>query len=82
MRRALDRLSRAAARFGIWFAPSKHKVLLQEWTAVVPNFIMDGEELTITDRLTYLTTCVSKHGRTAVEESMWISKAGAAYAEL
>lgn len=46
------KLARALAPFGMCFAPSKREVLQQPWTTVVPNFVLDEEELGIV--LSYL----------------------------
>lgn len=42
----------AVAPFGFQFAPPKCKMLLQNWATLVPNMILDGQEITIVDRLT------------------------------
>lgn len=52
------------------FGPRKCKLLLQNWTAVVTNSIMDGKEPKTVNRFINLGTCMSKDGTSAVEVSM------------
>lgn len=47
-------LTRTGARFAMCLAPSKRKVLSRDWIATVPNLILDGVQLTSTNRFTYL----------------------------
>lgn len=47
------------------FSPS----LLQNWTTVLRQLILDEEQLTIIDRFPYLSSCVAKEGSTVAEVS-------------
>lgn len=82
VQRALDRHSRSVALFGISFAPSKFRVLIQGRVRVVPNLILHGGELTILGCFTCLSSCVLNDGGSAVEINMHISKAWGANAGL
>ena len=64
------------------FAPSKCKVLLQDWQEPVPVLTLAGEPLEVVDKFVYLGSCVSA-GRGVTEEiSNRIVKARVAYANL
>lgn len=65
--RPLDRLSSAVAQFSMLFVPSKCKMLLHDWTTAVPKVILVGEELTIVVRFSYLCSCLTADGSTAVQ---------------
>lgn len=72
--RALDKRVRAVAPFGTCFAHSKCKVLLQYWTTLAPNLILDGEGLTILDHFSYLGGYVTKGGSLVVKLCTRMSK--------
>lgn len=55
-----DRLVRAAAPFGMCFALRERKVLLYDWTTAISNLIFGGEELTIIDYFTQLSSSVMR----------------------
>ena len=80
--RALDRLGRAVAPFGMRFAPSKCKVMLQVWKSMIPSLMLDGKVLAIVDRLTYFSSGVTARGNTVVKVSTRILEARVAYAGL
>lgn len=48
-------------------------VLLQDWTRLVPNLILDAGELTIVDRFTHLVSCLPNDSSSAVEFNRLIS---------
>ena len=54
MQRFLNKLSDTARMFGMKFAPSKCKVLLQDWVGGNPNLAIGGIDLDIVDSFTYL----------------------------
>lgn len=57
-------------------------MLLQDWTMVVLNFMLDGEDLTIVARFIYFGSYLTKQGCTVDGVSMRISKAGGLHAGL
>lgn len=62
MHRALDRLTMAVVALGVCFSPSKYKLLLQDWTTLAPNLILDEKELTAVDRFGSLSRCLTVWG--------------------
>ncbi|CAH8498493.1 unnamed protein product [Dicrocoelium dendriticum] len=48
---ALDRLALAVNRFGLCFAPSKYKVLLQDWQEPTPALNLGGDQLKLLKNL-------------------------------
>lgn len=52
--RAPDKFPRTGALFGRCFAPSKYKILLQDWTRVLLNLLLNDQELTILNCFSYL----------------------------
>ena len=77
----LDRLTSSASCYGMAFAPTKCKVLLQDWTAQAPVLSIGNETLELTEKFVYLGSCISPSGLT--EESLSrIGKARAAFAAL
>lgn len=77
----LDRLVVSASRFGMTFAPNKCKVLLQDWTGLIPDLTLGGIQLDVVDKFVYLGSCISPSGLSD-EISLRISKSRAAFAEL
>lgn len=67
--------ARTVAPFTIYFAHSKCKLLLHDWTIVVPDAMLDGDEMMIVDRLTYLTGCLTKDDGLVLEMNTQISNA-------
>lgn len=63
-------------------ALSKRKTLLQDWTLVALNLVLEEEELTVTDRFGCLGSYSAEDGSVAVEVSKLISKGRAAYTRL
>ncbi|THD28033.1 Acyl-CoA:glycerol-3-phosphate acyltransferase [Fasciola hepatica] len=79
---ALDRLAKAVAPFGVRFAPSKCKVMLQDWMSTIPSLMFDGEVLAIVDPFTYLGSSLTTNGSKVVEVSTRIFKARVPYVGL
>lgn len=62
----LGKLVRDVAPIVMCFAPLRCKVMLQEWTAVVPNLVLDEDELTVVDRFS-CPNWVTKDGGTVLK---------------
>jgi hypothetical protein len=69
----LDTLRRSAGRYGMQFAPSKCKVLLQDWIGANPILTVGSQHLEIVNEFTYLGSCTSSDGSVTREISMRIS---------
>lgn len=65
--RGLDRQARALAPLGVCFEHSRCKVLLQGWTTLVSQLMLDGEEPIIVDRFTYSKGCLRRDDSTPLE---------------
>ena len=78
----LVNLSESAKSFGMHFAPSKCKMLLQDWEGQVPALILDGEQLTPVNQFVYLGSCITPGGQITAEISARIQKARQAFANL
>jgi hypothetical protein len=78
----LNRLNDSVLQYGMRFAPSKCKVLVQDWNSAVPNLSLDDEVLDVVDNFTYLGSCVTNDGSIHKEISLRVAKARAAYAGL
>ncbi|VDP26324.1 unnamed protein product [Echinostoma caproni] len=59
----LDGLNASVSLFGIRFAPSKCKMLLQDWVGPVPRLTLTGEVIDQMDKLCYLGSYISPSGR-------------------
>ena len=79
---ALDRLSVEVSKFGMCFAPSKCKVLLQDWCEPTPNFSLGGVRLDVVNSFVYLGSCISAGGCVEEEISKRIAKARLAFVNL
>lgn len=66
VQRAPDSLARVGASLGIHPAPSKSKLVLQDWTKVIPDSILKWERPTQNYRLLYLGSCPAKDGNMRV----------------
>lgn len=64
------------------FGSSKYKILSRDWTSLALGLILNGWELIIKERFTYLGSCFAEVGNTATEVWMLISKARMEYAGL
>lgn len=76
----LDVLPKTATPFGMRFASSECKELLQDWMIVVANLMLDREELIIVDRSTYVGSFLIRNGSIITEVSTSASKARVAEA--
>ena len=72
---ALDRLCDIVPAFGMQFAPSKCKVMLQDMTPSGMSLSLGGEQLQLVKRLTYLGSCISGDATLTDEVSATISRA-------
>lgn len=82
MQRALDRLAIEVVRYGLRFAPSKCKILLQDWQGVAPVITLCGDTLEAVEHFTYLGSRISTAGKIEEEIKARISKARTAFASL
>jgi hypothetical protein len=82
MQRFLNKLSDTARIFGMKFAPSKCKVLLQDWVGGNPNLAIGGIDLDIVDSFTYLGSKISSAFNASDEINSRIVKARTAFAKL
>ena len=78
----LDRLTGAIIPFGVCFAPSKCKVMYQDWDSSEPSLNLNGVRLDGVDHFTYLGSCLSEDGGIGSEISARISKARMTFANL
>ncbi|KAA3675078.1 transformation/transcription domain-associated protein [Paragonimus westermani] len=77
----LDAISRSAKYFGMRFATSKCKVLLQDCCDYV-DLMLDDVVMEVVDRFVYLGSCISSGGGVGNEIEARISKARAVFANL
>jgi hypothetical protein len=70
----LDRLSGIIRAFGMSFAPSKCKVMLQDIAPDV-NLVLQNQELQVVDKFIYLGSCINNSGTLSDEVDARISKA-------
>ena len=78
----LDRLARAVIPFGMCFAPSKCKVMYQDWDSSEPPLTLKSVRLGVVDRFTYLGSSLSNNGSIGSEINAYISKARVAFTNL
>ena len=71
----LNTLSSLVPSFGMRFAPSKCKVLLQDVDQPGVPLSLNNEELQVVDRFTYLGSCISSNATLKEEISARISRA-------
>ena len=50
------------SQFGMCFAPSKCKVLLQDWQEPVPVITLNGDRLNVVDNFVYLGSNIAAGG--------------------
>jgi hypothetical protein len=82
MQQLLDRLSIAAAEYGMKFAPAKCKVLLQDWVGSEPNLTITDIALEVVDKFTYLGSVISSSPNVSDDINLRIIKARSAFASL
>ena len=60
MQMTLNNINKSAAKFGMHFAPSKCKVLLQDWSGPNPNLVLAGQSIEVVDKFACLNhPCVA-----------------------
>ncbi|VDP59242.1 unnamed protein product [Schistosoma mattheei] len=62
MQSALDQLSISVHRYGMCFAPSKCKVLLQDWQDPDPELTLGSEHVKVVGKFVYLGSYVNAGG--------------------
>ncbi|CAH8503536.1 unnamed protein product [Schistosoma rodhaini] len=82
MQSTLNQLAISVRRYGMCFAPSKCKVLLQDWQDSHPVLTLDGEQIEVVEKFVYLGSYISAGGGVSDEIDARIMKARAAYANL
>ncbi|KAH9587822.1 ATP-binding cassette sub- A member 3 [Schistosoma haematobium] len=82
MQSALNQLAINVRRHGMCFAPSKCKVLLQDWQDSNPVLTLDGEQIEVVEKFVYLGSCISAGGGVSDEINARIVKARAAHVNL
>ena len=78
----MDKLTEVIPSFGMHFAPSKCKVMLQDVLGMNTPLTFQGEILEVVDRFTYLGSCVSTDCSISNEIDARISKARITFANL
>jgi hypothetical protein len=78
----LNELNSCVAMFGMRFAPSKCKMLLQDWVGPAPTLTLAGEPLAEVDKFCYLGSFISPCGKLSNEVSYRIQKARVAFINL
>nr|CAH8832405.1 unnamed protein product [Trichobilharzia regenti] len=61
--------------FGMRFASSKCKMMLQNWTTATPSLEIESEVIEHVDHFTYLKSTISPNGLITDEISEWTQKA-------
>jgi hypothetical protein len=82
MQNLLNKLDCCASMFGLRFAPSKCKFMLQDWAGDIPSLSVAGSTIDQVDSFTYLGSCICPNGGVAEEVSERIRKARVAFANL
>ncbi|VDP32647.1 unnamed protein product [Schistosoma mattheei] len=82
MQSALNQLAINIRKYGMCFAPSKCKVLLQNWQDSNPVLTLDGEQREVVEKFVYLGSCIIAGGGVSDEINARIVKARADYANL
>ena len=68
-------MSEVIEHFGMRYSPQKCKVMLQDFQASIQPLILQGEDLNIVDKFTYLGSCISQDGTVTNDISARIAKA-------
>jgi hypothetical protein len=79
---ALSFLALEVSRYGMAFAPSKCKVLLQDWQDPPPALTLAGDSLEFVNSFVYLGSCIAAGGYIGDEIGLRIAKARLAFANL
>ena len=79
---ALNRLAIEVSRYGMCFAPSKCKVLLQDWQEPVPALTLCGVQLELVENFKYLGSLITAGGGVGEEITSRIARARTAFANL
>ena len=79
---ALNRLAIEVSKYGMCFAPSKCKVLRQDWQGPAPSITLCGDELESVESFKYLGSVIAADGGVGEEISSRIAKARLAFANL
>ncbi|VDP89503.1 unnamed protein product [Schistosoma mattheei] len=79
---ALNQLEINVRTYGMCFASSKCKVLLQDWQDPDPALTLDGEKIEVVEKFVYLVSCISAAGGVSDEINSRVKKARADYANL
>ena len=82
LQRVLDKLVIEASKYGLVFAPSKCKVLLQDWIGPAPTLQVDGLVLDSVDSFTYLGSRITSGSDIRGEVDARIAKARYAFSNL
>ncbi|KAA3680653.1 uncharacterized protein DEA37_0014046 [Paragonimus westermani] len=82
MQTMLNKVSDRAGLYGMRFAHSKCKVLLQDWGISTPTFFIAGNPLETVNSFTYLGSTISSDCNIADEISARIAKARVAFSKL
>ena len=78
----LSNLDECSRLFGMRFAPSKCKLMLQDWVSTTHSLTISGETLEVVDKFVYLGSCLTNDGRISEEVSKRIQKARLAFSKL
>ncbi|VDP81573.1 unnamed protein product [Schistosoma curassoni] len=82
MQSALNQLTINVRRYGMCFAPSKCKVLLQDWRDSSTVRTLGGEQVEIVEKFVYLSSRISAGDGVSDEINARIVKTRAVYADL
>jgi hypothetical protein len=82
LQETLNRLAFEASRYGLYFAPAKCKMLVQDWQGPVPALTLAGDSLDLVDSFVYLGSHITTGGGIGEEVSARIAKARLAFGNL
>ena len=82
MQITLNNINKSFTKFGMHFAPSKCKVIQQDWSGPNPNLVLAGQSIELVDKFIYLGSCTRPGGLIKDEVTLPIGKAGAAFSSL
>ena len=78
----MNRLVEVVPSFGMQFAPSKCKVLLQDYPLPHTNLTLQGQVIEVVDSFTYLGSCITSSSSAAEDITARIAKARLAFLNL